>query len=155
MEKIPTVNLFLESSYNGPAKKAGEVMYLLEYKKNGIPITRSQILHLDESTENAANLTALATALKRLKCNVKIRINTRCEHILNAEHNGWVDRWKDNGFRTSAGKEIKNAELWKEVTELLDNNEYEFVAGQHEYRTWMQEEIKRGEKRNGEKHPAK
>ncbi len=140
------VNIYIETSYRGPAKRKGVAMWLVEYKKkDGTPVTRDGMIYLDESTENQASLMAVAAAVNILNKKCLIRVNTRCEHILNTIQNYWHIKWQQNGWCNAKGNPIKNAEQWKEMLVALEKHSYTFVTGHHEYREWMLRSIRKAE----------
>ena len=57
------VNIYIETSFHGPARKDGEYLYLLECIRNGAPATREGRGAMERATENQLALTALAEAL--------------------------------------------------------------------------------------------
>lgn len=47
------VRLMIESTWHGPAKRDGVAMWLMEYMKGDIPITRQGYVHVKDGTEAA------------------------------------------------------------------------------------------------------
>lgn len=88
------VNIYIETSFHGPARKDGEYIYLLECVRNGVPATREGRGAMERATENQLALTALAEALGRLNCPCELRIYTTCQHIINAMQNSWARQWQ-------------------------------------------------------------
>ena len=106
------VNIYIETSFHGPARKDGEYLYLLECIRNGAPATREGRRAMERATENQLALTALAEALGRLNCPCELRIYTTCQHIINAMQNSWARQWQKNEWRNAKGTHVKNADLW-------------------------------------------
>ncbi|WP_395319352.1 ribonuclease H family protein [Fructilactobacillus frigidiflavus] len=74
-------------------------------------------------TNNKMEITALVQALKWLADNglndKKIGVIADSRYVLNAIQKGWIKGWKKRGWKRSAG-ELKNAELWQQLDQLLD-----------------------------------
>ena len=52
-----------------------------------------------------------------------------------------------DGWRNSHGTEVKNRDLWQQLTELLTGNKYEFhIKETHSYSGWIQSELERRKK---------
>src|SRR5690606_8165020 len=78
-----------------------------------------------ETTNNRMELMAAIEALKALKEPCRVRLHTDSAYLRDGI-TGWIHGWKRNGWRTSAGKPVKNAELWQEL---------DAARGRHEV-TW-------------------
>ena len=80
-----------------------------------------------ETTNNKMELTAVIEALKKLKkpCNVKLYSDSA--YVVNAFLQGWLENWKNNGWRGADKKPVKNIELWTELDELLKVHSVEFI----------------------------
>lgn len=141
------VNIYIETSIHGPARKDGIYIYMLECIRDGVPWTRDGIGRMEAATENQIALTALAEALGRLNCACNLRIYTGCQHIINAMSNSWAQQWYKNGWVTAKGATVKNAALWERVLKQLGRHRYIFSDGPHEYKEWMKEQLKAHGKR--------
>lgn len=74
-------------------------------------------------TNNKMEITALVQALQWLWenqfNNKSVGIVSDSRYVLNAIQKGWIKGWKKRGWKRSAG-ELKNAELWQQLDQLLD-----------------------------------
>lgn len=141
----PGVDIYVETTYRGPAKKDGAGMWIVEYKKkNGEPVTRQGKVYLENGTENQTTLTAIAAALGILTKSCSVRVNTRCEHVLNAMGNGWPERWAESGWMNAKGKPVGNAQEWQQVMAALERHTYTFQDEPHGYQEVMLWELGRG-----------
>ena len=141
---MQNVSIYIETSFHGPARKDGEYIYLLEYIKDGIPVTREGRGAMERATENQLALTALAEALGRMNCPCELRIYTANQHILNAMQNSWARQWQKNEWRNAKGTPVKNADLWEKILRELDPHRYLFTEEHHEYSQWMKSEVRKG-----------
>lgn len=141
------VNLYIETSIHGLKAKKGYYSYLLEYiRPTGEPSTRQAFEKLEDATEARLILTAMAEAVRRIKKPCILRIFTQREAILMPIEKKWVKDWKENGWKNAKGQPVKNAELWKKLTEQLSTHLYTFHFTNHEYRAWLQVELQKIEK---------
>lgn len=151
------VTIYLESGIRGPARRSGAGAWLVEYiRKDGTPETRpveqsDAVTWLPNTTQATLELNMLIDALSILTKPCEVRINTECEHILNAFENGWLEKWKESDWKTAKGKPVANAELWQQLSEYIDVHEDVLVEkGENSYRNIMQMEILKEEKRRKE-----
>lgn len=135
------VTIYIETSIHGPARKEGKYIYILECMRDGKPVTREGRGGVEEATENQLVLLALRDALKRLNCRCAVVIYTNAGNIAGAINNRWPEAWKKNGWKNTQGKPVKNAELWKEVTELLECHMYLCDTESHSYSDWLKSQM--------------
>lgn len=79
-----------------------------------------------ETTNNIMEMTAVIEALKLLKYPCELTIYSDSAYVVNAFEKGWIDSWKANGWKNSSKEPVKNKELWEEMIELLEPNEFVF-----------------------------
>ncbi len=71
----------------------------------------------EETTNNRMELLAVIEGLESLNAGSKVRIYTDSSYVLRGMEE-WLENWKNNGWITSAGKPVKNQDLWKRIAEL-------------------------------------
>ena len=83
-----------------------------------------------ETTNNQMELMAAITALETLEKSSTITIVTDSQYVKNGVTQ-WIHGWKRNGWRTSAKKPVKNAELWQRLDTAQARHEvtWEWVKG--------------------------
>lgn len=71
------------------------------------------------TTNNRMELTAVVEAIKYLinKKYTKIIINSDSAYVVNGVNKGWICDWVKKGWKTKQGKELANADLWKQLYE--------------------------------------
>ncbi|GAA4522901.1 ribonuclease HI [Chelativorans composti] len=69
-----------------------------------------------ETTNNRMELKAATEALNALKEPCEIDLYTDSNYVREGI-SGWIHAWKRNGWKTSANKPVKNAELWQALDE--------------------------------------
>lgn len=136
------VRIFIESTWNGPAKRDGVAMWLVEYMMGNIPITRQGFVHVENGTEAQGNLMALVNAFCILKKSCSASVFTQCEHVLNTAQNHRHIQWQKNDWHNAKGKPVKNAKLWEILIEKSAPHAYTIQRGEHEYQKIMQMNVK-------------
>jgi len=82
------------------------------------------------TTNNQMELIAPIEALKQIKNKSKIKIYTDSKYLIDGI-NIWIKTWKLNNWKTSAKKEVKNDQLWKELDSLSSGHSinWQWVRG--------------------------
>ena len=70
------------------------------------------------TTNNRMGLRAAIEGLAALRRQCDVAIYTDSQYVRNGI-NQWMANWKRNGWKTSARKPVKNAELWQRLDELV------------------------------------
>ena len=78
------------------------------------------------TTNNRMELLAVLLGLRALKDPCIVNIHTDSRYVMDAIEEGWLQRWKTNGWRTTARKPVKNADLWKDLDAELAPHETRF-----------------------------
>lgn len=80
-----------------------------------------------ETTNNKMELQAAINAVKlvtdyawdnSIEDPVSIELYTDSRYVVGGV-NGWVKKWRCNGWKTSAGQPVKNKEKWEELADVL------------------------------------
>lgn len=79
-----------------------------------------------ETTNNRMELLAVINALNCLKEKCKVQIYSDSAYVVNAYLQGWIVNWKANGWKKQ-NKTVKNVELWKQLDNLTNFHEVEFI----------------------------
>lgn len=78
------------------------------------------------TTSNRMELMAAIKALQWLQRARKVRLHTDSVYLAKGAKS-WLHDWKNNGWRTSARKPVKNDDLWRELDGLLAVHTVEWV----------------------------
>ena len=83
-----------------------------------------------DTTNNRMELLAAIMALKKIKANSEITIYTDSIYVKNGITE-WIIKWKDNGWKNSNKKLVKNKDLWVKLDNLCQKNEicWKWVKG--------------------------
>ena len=77
------------------------------------------------TTNNRMELMGAIQALEALKRPSKVHLHTDSTYVRDGITK-WIHNWKRNGWKTSAKKPVKNAELWQRLEAALERHEVEF-----------------------------
>ena len=75
-----------------------------------------------ETTNNRMELTAAAEALEALKRASVVDLYTDSQYVRGGITE-WLANWKRNRWRTSAGKPVKNEDLWRRLDAARERHE--------------------------------
>ncbi len=82
------------------------------------------------TTNNRMELTAVISALKALKRPCPLVIHLDSSYVKDGITQ-WIHNWKRKGWKTAAGKPVKNDDLWRELDALIGRFtiEWDWVKG--------------------------
>ncbi len=104
---------------------------LLQAKEDG-KLVKERNLKGGEAntTNNRMELLAAINALETLGKPCSITVITDSQYVKNGV-TGWIHGWKRNGWKTSAKKPVKNADLWQRLDEAQARHAvtWEWVKG--------------------------
>jgi ribonuclease HI len=84
--------------------------------RDGDRVTRERELSggAPDTTNNRMELMAAIAVLEALTRSTKVRVVTDSTYLRDGI-TGWIHGWKRNGWRTSAKRPVKNADLWQRL----------------------------------------
>ena len=71
------------------------------------------------TTNNRMELTAAIRALEKIPAGESVELFTDSSYLKNAFTNGWLVKWKSNGWRTANKSPVLNRDLWLELDALI------------------------------------
>ena len=94
-------------------------------KRSGKPV---QELHGGErlTTNNRMELLAVIRALEALEPGTRAKLHTDSQYV-QLGISPWIHSWKKRGWRTADKKPVKNEDLWKQLDELRNNHQIEWL----------------------------
>lgn len=111
MEKV--IKIFTDGSCIGNPGKGGWAA-LIKVDNKEITLSGNEL----ETTNNRMELTAAIEALKYFKKNTDMCIYTDSNYLKNGI-TSWIKSWKNNNWKTSARKPVKNIDLWQSLDNLV------------------------------------
>ncbi len=139
------VTIYIETDIKDPRKGPGRFGYVIEFVKDGKPLTREGFGKMQDATETKLTLTALAEAIGRLTKPCIIKIQTECSALKVGINKGWVFEWQRAGWKTKRGSDVKNADLWQAVFEKASIHALSISDQVNAYKTWLAAEITKHE----------
>ena len=67
-----------------------------------------------ETTNNRMELTAVIEGLRALSRDCEVEVHTDSQYVKQGIEQ-WIGNWKRNGWKTAAGKPVKNQDLWRQL----------------------------------------
>lgn len=77
------------------------------------------------TTNNRMELQATISALETLTRRCEVILTTDSQYVKNGIQQ-WMVRWKQNGWKTSAKKPVKNEDLWRKLDEQAAKHDIEW-----------------------------
>ncbi|MGD9092113.1 MAG: ribonuclease HI [Anaerolineales bacterium] len=79
-----------------------------------------------ETTNNRMEILACIEGLRALKGKSEVVLYSDSKYVVDSMMQGWVRRWKANGWRRDKKNSAENVDLWNQLLELTDQHEVEF-----------------------------
>ena len=102
---------------------AGGWAALLIYGEHEKEICGSEAL----TTNQRMELTAAIMGLGLLKEPCLVRLHSDSAYLINAFVQGWLQRWRQNGWQTKNKQPVENQDLWLELLKLADLHHIEWI----------------------------
>lgn len=80
-----------------------------------------------DTTNNRMELLAAIRGLEALKRPSVVILSTDSQYVHHAFVQGWLERWKANGWRTSDRKPVLNDDLWRRLVGLTNVHEVQWL----------------------------
>ena len=79
-----------------------------------------------DTTNNRMEMMAVIQALSLLKKPCIVTLNSDSKYVLQGI-NDWMPNWKKRNWKTAAKQPVKNVDLWKQIDQLAQPHEIEWV----------------------------
>ena len=79
----------------------------------------------NNTTNNQMELSAAIEGLSILKEPCDVELYTDSKYVMDGITQ-WIQNWKKNNWKTSAKKEVKNKELWKQLDRLMSYHQVQW-----------------------------
>lgn len=137
------VSIYTQTTFKGMKRQKGIVAYVISTMTAKGEATISDVQKLPEATPNFAELDVLVDALGRINQPCELTIYTNSFYV-SAGIENWLEKWKQNDWKTSKAEEISNVDTWKLLDELLNKHAVKVIVGEkHQYKDWMISECER------------
>jgi ribonuclease HI len=78
------------------------------------------------TTNNRMELMAVVRALESLNQSCSVQIFTDSRYVRDAFEQGWIKKWKANGWKTVLREDVLNKDLWTRLSELCEGHRCSF-----------------------------
>lgn len=82
--------------------------------------------HMPGTTNNRMELFAAISGLGELKTPCSVALFSDSAYLINAFGQKWVDKWQQNGWKTSQGTMVENQDLWRLLLTLTKRHDVSF-----------------------------
>lgn len=79
-----------------------------------------------DTTNNRMELLGVIAGLSTLKRKCRAIVTTDSKYVADAIRKGWLEKWQQNGWKTSQRKPVLNRDLWEALLPLLARHEVQF-----------------------------
>ena len=79
------------------------------------------------TTNNRMELMGAISALELLKEPCDVTLTSDSKYLTEAINKGWLENWKNNGWKKADKKPVLNPELWQRLDGLLQTHTVRFV----------------------------
>ena len=85
------------------------------------------------TTNNRMELMAAIAAMEALLEPCEITLTSDSKYLTDAINKGWLESWKNNGWKKADKSPVLNVELWERIDRLLTRHKVTFiwVKGHH------------------------
>ena len=113
MKKHKSIIIYTDGACSNNPNGPGGWAATLNYEERYDVISGHSVM----TTNNRMELTAVVEALKYVtkKGYNKIIINSDSAYVVNSVNKRYIHDWCKNGWKTKQGKDVVNADLWKQI----------------------------------------
>ena len=80
-----------------------------------------------KTTNNRMEIMAAIVGLEALKEKSGVTLYSDSEYMVKAMSEGWVQRWRANGWKRNKRDRALNPDLWERLLQLCERHEVEFI----------------------------
>lgn len=74
------------------------------------------------TTNNRMELAAAIGGLNALTRQCAVALHTDSQYLAKAFNEGWLEKWRRNGWRTAGKEPVQNQDLWQELLALCERH---------------------------------
>lgn len=123
------VHVYTSVSSKGPKRQNVSGFYCLETQTAKGPARLENTVEVT-ATANQAELIVLNEALKRICGKCSIIIHTDSKYVAAGFRQGWIEKWKMNGWRNARGEPVANSAEWQKTLNLLGEKPFQVMINE-------------------------
>lgn len=112
-------------SRNGQAGAVGGWAYVVVNEQDSILLSGKG--RVEGATNQQMELTALTSGVDAVINQLSNFFSCQCysdsAYCINAINDGWIEKWRHNGWQTSAKADVKNQDYWRALYTLYSNDD--------------------------------
>ena len=131
MTELPAVDMWTDGACRGNPGPGGWAVLIRLASTTGTRAREKEVSGGEPlTTNNRMELLAAIRGLEALKKPCRVRLHTDSTYVRDGITR-WIHKWRQNGWRTSDKKPVKNAELWQELVDATEPHrvEWHWVKG--------------------------
>ncbi len=117
---------------------------MLEYntEKGAVTLDNREIVH--GMSRYQSELYVLEKALTRINTMCELHIYIECDYVAAGFEQGWIEKWNENNWTTSSGKEVSNKREWIALEQKMKPHQFYFhTKEEHSYRNWLKNNVEK------------
>lgn len=135
------VKIYTMTDAKSAKRQDARVIFTLETQTSKGPADRTWVEEI-EGTANEAALLAIIKALEHITMPCDLEIYTESRFIASAF--GWLQGWKDNGWKTAKGKDVAHKDEWQQLANLIEGRKVTIHCQEdNSFRKWQKFELER------------
>ncbi|MCY4673821.1 MAG: ribonuclease HI [Bacteroidetes bacterium] len=119
---MKTVTIYTDGSCEGNPGRGGWAA-ILRYNKHERVLKGGS----PQTTNNRMEMTAALKALQSLKEPCTVKLHTDSQYLKRAFTDGWLNRWRSNGWLTSNKQPVKNQDLWNDLWRETQKHKVQWI----------------------------
>lgn len=128
-----TIQLYSDgSALNNPGQGGyGTIVKYLDETTKKVTKVQEFAEGFPATTNNRMEMLGTIIGLESLTRPSNVTVTSDSSYLVKAINQKWLDKWKENGWKTSTGTAVKNIDLWKRLDSLLaiHNINFKWVKG--------------------------
>ena len=115
--RVTEVDVYIKSVWSKGKGKAAGLMVCT--RRDGMDVSKMVIVESEES-RNRMHLELVDKVLGMLAYECSVGIYIEDLMLRNAIENKWYEKWQENDWQKSSGKEVANKDIWQSITPKLN-----------------------------------
>lgn len=115
--RVTAVDVYIKSVWSKGKGKAAGLMVCT--RRDGMDVSKMVVVESEES-RNRMHLELVDKVLGMLAYECSVGVYIEDLMLRNAIENKWYEKWKENDWQKSSGKEVANKDIWQSITPKLN-----------------------------------
>lgn len=126
MTELPAVDMWTDGACRGNPGPGGWAVLIRLASTTGTRAREKEVSGGEPlTTNNRMELLAAIRGLEALTKPCRVKLHTDSTYVRDGITR-WIHKWRQNGWRTSDKKPVKNADLWQELVDAIEPHRVEW-----------------------------